>query len=487
MKARFLRAWPPAVSALLLLAAFPPLNLSLLALLALAPWLVSLRAASGWGAFRSGYFFGLIYQLGQLAWIYPLVDRWTHNPALALAPWLIGAAITATSFALFAVLARLCWQMDAPWLIALAWAGVEVLRSYIPLFAFPWGLAATPLWQLTPAIQTAHYGTIYLVSAWVALTGVMLAQFLAGEEFVRLRIPMLVWVSLLAVSLVRYSQPIVGTTKTVTIGQLGINLAFLEPDSQAKVGRAVETLFDAAILQGSSLLVLPEGTARGANGIPPSLPFKYSRSVPFIVGGQRGLSPRYQSAFAFDGRWQFADKTRLVIFGEYVPGRSWIPFLSGFNLPGGDLTAGDAVKSFQVGGIKVGPVLCFEGLFHDVSQKQAENGAQLLAVLSIDDWYMGTPAPRQLEAAAVFRAIETGLPLVRAASTGYSLAVDQRGNIVAEAPLGKLVPLRVELMIPDRPDLFPAVNAFPVLALAACLVIPAVAARNSRRSRRSAT
>lgn len=482
MRARFLRAWPPLVSAILLLAAFPPLNLSLLAFLALAPWLVSLREASGWGAFRSGYLFGFVYQLGQLAWIYPLVDRWTNNAALALAPWLIGSALTATFFALFAALARQCWLMNAPWLIALVWAGVEVIRSYIPLFAFPWGLAATPLWQFTPIIQAAHFGTIYLVSSWVALMSVILAQFLKGDGFIRLRIPILVWISLLGLSLVRYSEPISGTKKVVTVGQLGVNLAFRETGYMASIGRAMETLFDAALVQGSALLVLPEGTVTGANGASPSLPFPYPQGLPFILGGQRrGDGSLYQSAFAYDGKWQYADKTRLVIFGEYVPGRSWIPLLSSFNLPGGDLTAGEEVKALQIGSIKVGPVLCFEGLFHDISHRQALNGAQLLAVLSIDDWYMGTPAPKQLEAAAVFRAIETGLPLARAASTGYSLAVDQRGNVLAEAPVGKTMPLRVELMIPERADLFPAVNAFPALAAAACVGVPLAAMWSSRR------
>ena len=57
-----------AASAALYHAAFPPFNLSLLVFVALAPWIASLKAASGWGAFRSGYLFGLLFWLGQFHW-----------------------------------------------------------------------------------------------------------------------------------------------------------------------------------------------------------------------------------------------------------------------------------------------------------------------------------------------------------------------------------------------------------------------------------
>ena len=107
--------------------------------------------------------------------------------------------------------------------------------------------------------------------------------------------------------------------------------------------------------------------------------------------------------------------------------------------------------------------------------------AQLLAVMSIDDWYMGSAAPEQLRMAAVWRAVETGLPLVRSASLGYSLAVDARGNVLAEAPLGKRFPLRVELDIPQKADLFPPVNVFPWLAAASCVAAPLAAAFRLRR------
>lgn len=481
LKARFVKGWPAALGAAGLWAAFPPLNLSLLVFAAIAPWLLSLRTASGWGAVRSGYLFGFLFFLGQFLWMQTFISAWTSSFWLGVIPWVLGASITAWYGALFAWLARLCWKLDWPWAIPLVWAGVEVVRSYVPLLAFPYGLIPMPLWRLPQIIQGAHYGTIYLVSAWVLLMNVVLAQMLAGDSFARMRVHLAVFAGILGLSLARYSEPVAGTRKVVTVGQLGVNLAFVSPGYEGLVKDAVESLFDSALLQGSSLLVLPEGVARSYGEIPPTLFFRYPPGLPFLFGSQRGRAPRYQSAFAYDGQWKYTDKNRLVIFGEYVPFRDYLPFLKSFNIPGGDLTPGTEVKALQAGSIKVGPILCFEGLFHDVALRQAINGAQLLAVMSIDDWYMGSAAPEQLRMAAVWRAVETGLPLVRSASLGYSLAVDARGNVLAEAPLGKRFPLRVELDIPQKADLFPPVNVFPWLAAASCVAAPLAAAFRLRR------
>jgi apolipoprotein N-acyltransferase len=193
-----------------------------------------------------------------------------------------------------------------------------------------------------------------------------------------------------------------------------------------------------------------------------------------LFGGQHGKGPTYQTAFGYDVNWHFADKTRLVIFGEFVPGRSTFPFIAkAFNLAAEDLDASpNGIRSVEVGGIKVGPMLCFEGLFPEVSYQQARNGARMIAVMCIDDWYMGTSAPEQLKAAATFRAVETGLPLVRSASLGYSLALDAHGNSIGELPLKIPGALRVDLQLPKESALFPLIPAFPIVAMLTACVLP---------------
>lgn len=283
-----------------------------------------------------------------------------------------------------------------------------------------------------------------------------------------------------AVSIVVYFLPVRSTPTKITVGQPGVDLAFGDPEvAEYEMGKSVDAIESHARSVDAQLVVLPEGLAHIGNRFPPNLPFHLAPDMPTIFGGQRGDEPAYQTAFGYDGRWVWADKTRLVIFGEFVPGRSWLPFLSAFRLPTGDLTAGDQVRSLRVGGLAVGPVICFEGLFPDIAYRQSLNGVRLLAVMSMDDWFMGTTAPDQLRAASVWRAIETGLPLVRSASTGYSLAVDGKGDLLAAAPIKRPFALDVELPLPDAPLTPYWLPAFPIVSLASCLALPFWAKRRA--------
>lgn len=474
--------WAAVVSAVLLLGAFAPFDLALLVFVALVPWLRSLADTDGRGAFRSGYVFGLVFMGGQLFWLQQFVAGWTQSVWLGIVPWVLATAAGALYFAATGWMIHGCWKGGRPWAIPIVWAGVEVLRSYILVLAFPWGLVATPLWQLTPMIQTAHYATIYGVSAWIVLANLVGARFLRGEGLSSMRTQAMAFVAILTFSLVRYGTPAEGELTTITIGQPGVDLAFGDPAAEGgALALSVAEMTVAAVDAQAKFLVLPEGVARGG-GFPPQPPFAIVPEMPVVFGGQRGNGPAYQTAFAYDGEWRYADKTRLVIFGEFVPLRGVLPFLDAFNVPGGDLTPAENVEAIDVAGVRVGPLLCFEGLFYDVAHKQTLNGARLLVQMSIDDWYMGTTAPDQLRAATSYRAIESGVPLVRSASLGYSLAVDARGDLVAQAPLKKQVATTVRLLLPAVPDTFPGLPMFPWLASLSVPLVAAMAWKSGRKT-----
>jgi len=187
-----------------------------------------------------------------------------------------------------------------------------------------------------------------------------------------------------------------------------------------------------------------------------------------VFGGKRSDEDKtYQTAFGYDGAWSFADKTRLVVFGEYVPFRD-LPLLSNFHLPAGDLSPAKQLSVLKVNGITIGPLLCFEGVFPDLPEREGRMGAQLLVQMSIDDWYERTFAWEQLWQSSIWRSIESGLPLVRVGGRGQSLATDARGNVIAMVPEGKMVADRVELNIPASSDAFPYRMAFVWLCWAVC-------------------
>ncbi|MFZ4507875.1 MAG: apolipoprotein N-acyltransferase [Fimbriimonas sp.] len=464
---------PGLVSALLLSLAFPPFNLALLVFPALTTWLLSLRDLDAKRSFRSGYGFGLMFSMAQLLWIQMFVTSWTGSLLMGAVPWLVAATLMAVYFGIVAMLISKCWQCQAPWAIPLVWAGIEVIRSYMPVLAFPWGLVALPLANINPLAQAGFFGGIYLVSAWVLTIATLCAVWLQSEFPSKITInerpakQTLATMALLGLVLTM-ARPLMTTeteTKRVSIIQPGVDMAFGKATKAERLADVIPGLLAEATVQRAQGAILPEGIAEMEDTFPPQSPVTTNPPISVLLGGKRGIEPRYQSAFAYDAstrEWQSVDKTRLVIFGEFVPGRNVLPFLQKFNLPSGDLEAGKDLKSIDWLGQKWGPIICFEALFPDIAWRHSLNGARSLAVMSIDDWFMNTPAIESLRLGSLWRSIETGLPLMRAGSLGASLATDRFGRVVAEVPLRDSVAFQVDVAVPKSPQGGLWQGAFPV-------------------------
>lgn len=452
--------WQAIASAVLVCLAFPPVNLSLLVFVALVPWLQYLAACSPRQGWRSGLKFGWIFWLAQLHWFIPFVGRWTGSVWLVLVPWLLAPLLVVWFFGLVGLLMQAAFARRMVWFVPFAWAGVECLRAYFPGIAFPWGLLATPLWPFPWMIQTAAFGEIFLVSAWVVWANVIVWMIFTGAKPRQIAQAGLGFSIALACSIVRYAAPNSGQIVPITVGQTGVDMAFGRPDQAEHESRqnAIQIILNGAV-QKSRFVVLPESVLNDPlPGIPP---------IPTLYGANRSADGKtYQSAYAIEGtRQTTVDKTRLVIFGEFVPFRSALPFGDAFKLPSGDLTAGSVVKPVDLAGVRIGPLLCFEGLFPDVARNMTAQRAQILAVMAVDDWYQGTGAIDQIAAGSVWRSVENGVPLVRSSSLGRSFATDSRGNMVTAAPYGKEVAMRVEVRIPERSDAFPLRWLFGWIAL----------------------
>ena len=102
----------------------------------------------------------------------------------------------------------------------------------------------------------------------------------------------------------------------------------------------------------------------------------------------------------------------------------------------GGLIAGEARHPMQVPGAPPAlPLLCYEAIFPD-EVRDAGRARGLAVNLTNDGWFGLSSGPYQHFEQARLRAIEQGLPLVRAANTGISAVVDPLGRIVGSLPLG---------------------------------------------------
>jgi apolipoprotein N-acyltransferase len=95
---------------------------------------------------------------------------------------------------------------------------------------------------------------------------------------------------------------------------------------------------------------------------------------------------------------------------------------------------------------EVGPLICFESIFPDLSRAQVKNGARLLVNMTNDAWYGTTSAPYQSLAMAVLRAVENHVCMARAANTGISAFIGPDGRILWQSDL--FVPTAQTLDLP---------------------------------------
>ena len=126
-------------------------------------------------------------------------------------------------------------------------------------------------------------------------------------------------------------------------------------------------------------------------------------------------------------------KVHLVPFGEYVPGRHTIPLLArivGDQVPD-DFAFGKEHTVFKLTNDKarVAPLICFEDTVGDLTRQFVLAGANLLVNVTNDGWFLRSAGSRQHVASAVFRCVETRLPMVRAANTGVTCFINEFGSV----------------------------------------------------------
>jgi apolipoprotein N-acyltransferase len=148
----------------------------------------------------------------------------------------------------------------------------------------------------------------------------------------------------------------------------------------------------------------------------------------------------FNSVYVIDDRGQFLDvydKVHLVPFGEYLPFQETLE-AAGIQqltaLPGG-FSAGQERRTLSISPVPpFGPLVCYE-IICPSEVVEAGNRPRWLLNVTNDAWYGNTPGPYQHFEQARVRAVEEGLPLVRAANTGISAIVDGYGRIIGELGL----------------------------------------------------
>jgi apolipoprotein N-acyltransferase len=484
-----------AVSGGLLALSFPKTGFSLLTWIAFVPLLLVTGQKSPLKAGKLGFVAGLAAYGGILYWINIAVTTYGKLPlAVSLIVYTILVAYLAGFWGFLLYLVRWCEQRGIPVLLSFPclWVGLEFIRSFL-FTGFPWASLGYTQYRLLPLIQMADITGVYGLSYLIAFTNVIVYLFIKAfvknegkaSYPVKGTVALLVMVILaLAYGFFQLRLKPAGVPLTIALVQGSIDQSKKwDPAFQDATITIYDRLTRQAAAGGVDLVVWPESAVPFLfqDGQPQALriPALAARIRSTIVFGSPAYEKRegkvtfLNSAFLVSSTGKVigrSDKVHLVPFGEYVPLKGMLPFVNKLVEGVGDFSPGSSITPLDAGKFKFGVLVCYEGIFPELSREYVQSGADLLVNITNDAWYGRSSAPYQHLSMAVFRAIENRVPLVRAANTGITAVIDRNGRIVRQTGLFEEAFLREQVMKGNAGSIYTTIgDAFAIL----CLVLSA--------------
>ena len=511
-----LRGWRRASAAflagLLAVAGQAPYDFPLVCLISFPVLVWLLDGTHGRGAarfrqaFATGWWFGFGYFLGGLWWIGLALLVEAESFAWALPFAMVGIPLLLAFFYGFAaVLARLMWCEGIGRIAALAvgFAVAEWLRGFV-LTGFPWnsiGYAAMPVPMLMQSVALVGMDGMNALAVFVFA----LPALLDGAPGRRLGAALFSGLLILHAGFgyYRLAQPLPAGRQ-----QLSVRIVQPDIDLSEKWDEGVRERIFATLIELSARPPAP-GQARPQLIVWPetSVPFLFSDRPDALeaIGGmlqegqmllagivreERAPGPEgrlryYNTVAAIDdgGRIVAAvDKVHLVPFGEYIPFSGLFGALGIEQLVAGPMnfTAGKRRSDIVLpGGVKAVPFICYEAIFPELVAHDAAAG-QVMVNVTNDAWFGDTAGPYQHFRQAQLRSVENGLPLLRAANTGISGIVEQRGVVIDALAMNRVGVIDARIPLYRSQAVSPKqrrINSLLLLALATV----ALAAKMRRR------
>jgi len=468
------------------------------------PW----RAAfmTGWWFGFGHFFFGFYWLANAL-----LIDA-------AQFGWLVPFALfgLAGGLALFPAAAVAIYHraglrgLGGPLGLAVCWTAAEWLRGHV-LTGFPWNLMGTTWAHTAGVMQSAAVIGLYGLSTLTVLVAALPAAVTerAGPSGVSWA-PFGRWTGVIVAAVLVAAGLSAGAARLAASSNAtvpGVRLRLVQPnvpqslkwDPAARIANFRKSLeltrssgfetrthiiwSEAAIPFGLSDFNQDGAEIRAALAqvTPPGglLVTGAPRAERSANGGLR----LWNSLFVLDPAGRILatyDKHHLVPFGEYMPLHDWLPFAK--ITPGAiDFSPGPGPQTLDVPGLpSFSPLICYEAIFPTEVVDPAHRPGFLLNI-SNDAWFGLSAGPHQHFASARFRAVEEGLPIVRATNDGISAVVDGYGRVIAELDLGLTGILDAPLPVALAPTLYGRYGDLVVLALNLVLLAAAIGVSRAGR------
>ncbi|MFD6278017.1 apolipoprotein N-acyltransferase [Streptomyces sp. NPDC060209] len=464
--------------------AFPAPSLWWMAYVALVPWLLLIRSAeTGHRAAVDGWLGGMGFMLAVHHWLMPSLHVFIVVLAALLgllwAPWgLLVARLLGGSPSVRRSVAAVA-------VVPSGWLMIELVRSWEGLGG-PWGLLGASQWDVAPALRVASVGGVWLVSLGVVAVNTAVALLLAVPAARTAATACLVTgaVGVGATAIWAPRPEAAGTTRIAVVqpgvvegpGSIDRRFARGEELTRALAGQDVDL-----VVWGESSVGVDLSRSRATADRVAALSRLVGADVLVNMDARRADGPDrigiFKSAVLVgpDGpTGDRYDKMRLVPFGEYVPARALLGWATSVGKAAGEdrLRGSGPVVMDLPDGLRVGPLVCFESAFPDMSRQLTKDGAQLLVAQSSTSTFQHSWAPAQHASLGALRAAEAGRPMVHATLTGVSAVHGPLGERVG-APLGTDASEAAVYDVPlaQGTTLYVRLGAWPVYGALAVLAV----------------
>ena len=448
-------------SGILLFLSFPKFDLSFLVWFSLVPLLSALQRVSLGEAFRLGLATGLVYNIGIIYWVSFVVVQYGYLPLyLGFFVMLLLALYLGLYVSLFSAGVVFFKRKGINEIISapILWTCLEYAKSHL-FTGFPWENLAYSLHGMISFIQVADITGTYGLTFVIVLVNCILYEIITvtSESKKRVLSGLIVGSAVIVLVFCYGMYRLDGMenaakemrTENVAIVQGNIDQSVKWNDKyQSDTLKIYRKLSLGMSESGVNLIVWPEtaapfffqniddkhryiiNIAKEANS------YLLFGSPSYIRKGSKNLF--LNSAYLISpggeitGRY---DKIHLVPYGEYVPLRRVFFFLEKLVVGVGDFIPGKGPVPLTVGDEKAGVLICYEGIFPQISRSYKKKGATLLVNITNDAWFGTSSAPYQHLTMAAFRAIENRLYIIRAANTGISATISPTGEIISRTGL----------------------------------------------------
>lgn len=455
----------PIATGALFAFALPPFNIGELGWVSLVPLLFALEDCRLEEAFRRGYIAGLVFFGMTIWWIYHVTLPGAVGAIAFLALYFgVGAQMivmansllpdSANSENRFGAGAAIRNLVVAA-VISAGWVTLEWLRGKLLFGGFPWNFIGVTQWQVGPLIQFASVTGVYGVSALVCFVNVALyftirrfvLQMRTREKRWRLSWEFYVAMSLICLAfwhgVPQVFQHTEGKQRIARLalvqGDIPQTLKF-DPEQKPMILERYRTLTETVMATRPEMIIWPETATpdalrydRDSFDLATNLAV---RSGAYLFTGTIDITPYSSPVEAFNGAilvrpdgslGEIYHKIHLVPFGEYVPLRKIFPFMKWLTPITDSFERGRDFTVFRAGDLRFGAVICFEDTVPDLYRHFVQQDVDFMVNVTNDAWFKTSPASQMHLANAVFRAVESHRPLVRASNNGMTCIINEHG------------------------------------------------------------